>query len=160
MVDNESALPEMPGPNQSLPEHSAWITVTEHQLHGPVRDIPSSCRLGNRPVSLLDHCWPHDHWLRTNQQYSTKHTFYQLLNHEPDEPPVEPNLEHLNHFWEYLRQGLMCNADVTLKWHKYGEAAGTGWGYQHQRKDWAVIIAWVEDHRMTNDYGIIRGGGV
>ncbi|KAK7719078.1 hypothetical protein SLS63_010228 [Diaporthe eres] len=82
-----------------------------------------------------------------------------LLNHKPDEPPVEPNLEHLNHCWEYLRQGLMCNADVTLEWHKYGEEAGTGWGYQHQCKDWAAIMAWVEDHRMTNDYGIIRGGG-
>lgn len=40
---------------------------------------------------------------------------------------MEPNLERLNHCWEYLRQGLMCNADVMLEWHKYGEQAGTGW---------------------------------
>lgn len=92
-------------------------------------------------------------------QYSTKHSFYQLLNHKPSDPPVEPNMEHLNHCWEYLRQGLMCNADVTLEWHKYGEHAGTGWGYQHQCKDWDAIVAWVEHHRLTNDYGIIRGGG-
>ncbi|KAG6362628.1 hypothetical protein INS49_007720 [Diaporthe citri] len=50
----------------------------------------------------------------------------------------------------------MSNADVTLEWHKYGEEVGTGRGYQHQCKDWAAIMAWVEEHRMTNDYGIIR----
>ncbi|POS75824.1 hypothetical protein DHEL01_v205777 [Diaporthe helianthi] len=125
MINNETALPEMPGLNQSLPQHEAWVAVT-HQLH----------------------CL-----------YSTKHSFYQLLNHRPGDPPVEPNMEHLNHCWEYLRQGLMCNADVTLEWHKYGEQAGTGWGYQHDCKDWDAIIAWTEDHRMTNDYGIIRGSG-
>lgn len=38
MIHNESALPEMPGLNQSLPEHTAWITVT-HQLHCLVRDV-------------------------------------------------------------------------------------------------------------------------
>lgn len=38
MIHNESALPEMPGLNQSLSEHTAWIIVT-HQLHRLVRNI-------------------------------------------------------------------------------------------------------------------------
>lgn len=81
------------------------------------------------------------------------------MNHDPNEGPYEAPLEHLNHCWDYVRQGLMCNADVTLEWHQYGEVAGTGWGFQHQCKDWNAIMAWMEDHRISNSYGIVRGGG-
>lgn len=68
-------------------------------------------------------------------------------------------MEHLNHCWDYLRQGLMCNADVTLEWAQYGGPLDTGWGYQHQCKDWNAIMAWMENNRITNDFGILRGGG-
>lgn len=75
--------------------------------------------------------------------------------------PTDPgwNSEHLNHCWDYLRQTIMCNADVTLEWRKYGEPVGTGWGYQHQCKDWDAIIAWAEKYRYSNNWGILRGGG-
>lgn len=77
------------------------------------------------------------------------------------ELPTDPgwNSEHLNHCWDYLRQTIMCNADVTLEWRKYNEQVGTGWGYQHECKDWDAIITWAEKYRYSNNWGILRGGG-
>ncbi|OLN86895.1 hypothetical protein CCHL11_04539 [Colletotrichum chlorophyti] len=133
-VKNESAMPDLPGLNQSLPEYQAQHTVF-HQLH----------------------CL-----------YSTMESYYDLLDRMKKgdkagkrELPKDPgwNSEHLNHCWDYLRQTIMCSADVTLEWKKYNEPVGTGWGYQHQCKDWDAIIAWAEKNRFTNDWGILRGGG-
>ncbi|KAI9163195.1 Oxidase ustYa [Paramyrothecium foliicola] len=139
-IQNETALPDLPGLNQSLPEHQAFPSVF-HQLH----------------------CL-----------YSTMDAYYTLLDllpggndneghksSEKREQPTDPGwtTEHLNHCWDYLRQTIMCNADVTLEWRKYNEQVGTGWGYQHQCKDWDAIIAWAERYRHTNNWGILRGGG-
>ncbi|KAL0930189.1 uncharacterized protein CTRU02_215009 [Colletotrichum truncatum] len=135
-VKNKTALPDLPGLNQSLPEHKAFPSVF-HQLH----------------------CL-----------YSTMDSYYTLLNRvnkgeaaeaRKRELPKDPgwNTEHLNHCWDYLRQTIMCNADVTLEWRKYNEEVGTGWGYQHQCKDWDAIISWAEKYRFANDWGILRGGG-
>ncbi|KZL80650.1 hypothetical protein CI238_08314 [Colletotrichum incanum] len=128
MLDNETALPEMPNLDQSLPRGAtAWIGIA-HQLH----------------------CL-----------YSTKHAFYDLYynqdNHNASREKLfgaDWNLEHLNHCWDYLRQGLMCNTDLTLEWR--GKEEGTGWGYQRQCKDWNAIYHWIENHRLTNDRGILR----
>ncbi|EXF74065.1 hypothetical protein CFIO01_10491 [Colletotrichum fioriniae PJ7] len=132
-VKNETALPDLPGLNQSLPEHRAYPSVF-HQLH----------------------CL-----------YSTMDAYYELIDRlnkneaAKRELPTDPgwNSEHLNHCWDYLRQTIMCNADVTLEWRKYNEQVGTGWGYQHQCKDWDAIIAWAEKYRYSNNWGILRGGG-
>ncbi|KZL71883.1 hypothetical protein CT0861_02278 [Colletotrichum tofieldiae] len=128
MLDNETALPEMPNLDQSLPRGAtAWIAIA-HQLH----------------------CL-----------YSTKHAFYDLYNNRDNHNAsreklfgADWNLEHLNHCWDYLRQGLMCNTDLTLEWR--GKEEGTGWGYQRQCKDWNAIYHWIENHRLTNDRGILR----
>ncbi|KAI8179865.1 hypothetical protein K4K51_003168 [Colletotrichum sp. SAR 10_75] len=105
-VRNQTALPDMPGLNQSLPEHIALPSVY-HQLH----------------------CL----------QYSTMRSYYDLLDrvnnpHQRRELPADPgwNKEHLNHCWDYLRQNIMCAADVTLEWHRWNEKVETGWGYEHQ----------------------------
>jgi hypothetical protein len=94
------------------------------------------------------------------------HSYYEVLNHTytADKRELSPadlgwNTDHLNHCWDYLRQTIMCNADVTLEWHKYNEEVGTGWGYQHQCKDWEAIVSWTERYRDSNDWGILRGGG-
>ncbi|KXH48924.1 hypothetical protein CSIM01_08583 [Colletotrichum simmondsii] len=132
-VKNETALPDLPGLNQSLPEHRAYPSVF-HQLH----------------------CL-----------YSTMDAYYELIDRlnknegAKRELPTDPgwNSEHLNHCWDYLRQTIMCNADVTLEWRKYNEQVGTGWGYQHECKDWDAIITWAEKYRYSNNWGILRGGG-
>jgi hypothetical protein len=92
--------------------------------------------------------------------------YYKLLNQtykaeKRELSPGDPGWdnEHLNHCWDYLRQNIMCSADVTLEWYKYNEPVGTGWGYQHQCKDWDALVAWSVKNRDSNDWGILRGGG-
>ncbi|KAI6571032.1 hypothetical protein MCOR06_011842 [Pyricularia oryzae] len=129
---NKTALPDMPGLNQSLPEHIALPSVY-HQLH----------------------CL-----------YSTMRSYYDLLdiinkNHTKRELPKDPawNKEHLNHCWDYLRQNIMCTADVTLEWHRWNEKVEDGWGYEHQCKDWDALTRWVLERRTSNNWGLLRGEG-
>ncbi|TLD34271.1 hypothetical protein PspLS_01041 [Pyricularia sp. CBS 133598] len=129
---NKTALPDMPGLNQSLPEHIALPSVY-HQLH----------------------CL-----------YSTMRSYYDLLdivknNHTKRELPKDPawNKEHLNHCWDYLRQNIMCTADVTLEWHRWNEKVEDGWGYEHQCKDWDALTKWVLERRTSNNWGLLRGEG-
>ena len=48
--------------------------------------------------------------------------------------------EHLAHCFDYLRQGLMCNADMSLEWPRTEEDgrrfAVDGWNVPHQCVDW------------------------
>ncbi|WQF87951.1 Putative mycotoxin biosynthesis protein UstYa [Colletotrichum destructivum] len=125
---NSTGLPEMPGLNMSSPRGASGWTGIAHQLH----------------------CL-----------YSTKHAFYDLYyNRTGDKTSplfgVGWQLEHLNHCWDYVRQTIMCNPDLTVEWR--GEHEGTGWGYQRQCKDWGPIYDWLEKHRITNDRGILALG--
>ncbi|TKW52252.1 hypothetical protein CTA1_11000 [Colletotrichum tanaceti] len=130
---NKTALPDMPGLNQSLPEHIALPSVY-HQLH----------------------CL-----------YSTMRSYYDVLDYINNphrgarELPTDPvwNKEHLNHCWDYLRQNIMCAADVTLEWHRWNEKVETGWGYEHQCKDWDALTEWVLERRTSNNWGLLRGEG-
>ncbi|KAK2056990.1 hypothetical protein LY76DRAFT_575289 [Colletotrichum caudatum] len=129
---NKTALPDMPGLNQSLPEHIALPSVY-HQLH----------------------CL-----------YSTMRAYYELIDriNNPEqrrELPTDPgwNKEHLNHCWDYLRQNIMCAADVTLEWHRWNEKVETGWGYEHQCKDWDALTQWVLERRTSDNWGLLRGEG-
>lgn len=70
-----------------------------------------------------------------------------------------PQIEHhWRHCFDYLRQVLMCNADVTLEnLETSGEkllARVDGWGTEHVCVDWRALKAWTEKHRGTDDGGI------
>ncbi|KXH44577.1 hypothetical protein CNYM01_09538 [Colletotrichum nymphaeae SA-01] len=126
-------------------------------FHGPAFYVPE----------LLQRLFTRRNQSGFHPRYSTMDAYYELIDRlnknegTKRELPTDPgwNSEHLNHCWDYLRQTIMCNADVTLEWRKYNEQVGTGWGYQHQCKDWDAIIAWAEKYRYSNNWGILRGGG-
>lgn len=61
----------------------------------------------------------------------------------------EINTPHLMHCWDYLRQGIMCNADTTLEWITPPDESGsTGWGYQHTCRNFQQVFEWAEKHRF------------
>lgn len=70
--------------------------------------------------------------LKAGMDYNnTVETYDSLLKHQED---------HVYHCFDYIRQALMCNADLTVEWPKTeanGErVAVDGWGVQHQCKNW------------------------
>ncbi|KAK1774682.1 hypothetical protein QBC45DRAFT_424309 [Copromyces sp. CBS 386.78] len=59
------------------------------------------------------------------------------------------NTPHLTHCWDYLRQGIMCNADTTLEWITPPDESGsTGWGYQHTCRNFQQVFDWAERNRF------------
>jgi hypothetical protein len=70
---------------------------------------------------------------------------------------------HLSHCWDYLRQAIMCAGDATLEWWQAppNNLGSTGWGYQHQCKDYGALYAYADRHRAT-DKKVIHGdqGGI
>ena len=63
---------------------------------------------------------------------------------------LDPQVGHVYHCLDYIRQGLMCAGDMTLEWPREekdgGRFAFDGWGIVHQCKDWVRQPA---AHRCT-----------
>lgn len=64
----------------------------------------------------------------------------------------EVNMAHLSHCWDYLRQAIMCHADTTLEWlgAPPDDIGSTGWGYEHQCRDYTAVFAYATAHRLTD----------
>ena len=61
---------------------------------------------------------------------------------------------HSSHCFDYLRQGLMCNADTTLQ----GDTGTPGWGTEHDCVDYDALLEWANDHgTMSWRNGLIPG---
>lgn len=84
---------------------------------------------------------------------------------------LDPQVDHVYHCFDYIRQSLMCAGDMTLEWPRE-ETDGTreafdGWGVTHQCKDWvsevnafrghtgltccqSAILKFMEEHNALN----------
>jgi hypothetical protein len=73
---------------------------------------------------------------------------------------------HAGHCFEYLRQGIMCNGDMTLEWPKLGANGKRievdGWEIPHVCKSWVstprfLLAIWGADHYARRDWRIYAG---
>ena len=59
-----------------------------------------------------------------------------------EEMPMEASSPHIRHCIDLLRQTLMCQPDTTVEL-KNDELGGvTGFGTEHQCKDWTQLMQW------------------
>ena len=65
----------------------------------------------------------------------------------------EHDNEHMDHCIEYMRQSVICNADLALetsyetnKGHRYV----TGWETTHVCNDWTELMTWSANNRFTD----------
>jgi hypothetical protein len=67
--------------------------------------------------------------------------------------------DHIPHCFDYLRQSLMCKADTALEKSAIQEGKTvhdvTGWGVDHECRDWEAIMKWASEHRSDNSELII-----
>lgn len=72
--------------------------------------------------------------------------------------PNEFNLtKHLEHCFDYIRQGIMCAADPTIESvHHHAEdvAQDNGWGNTHMCRSWDALKAFTESKRATDLSGL------
>lgn len=65
-------------------------------------------------------------------------------------------LWHIEHCFDYLRQVVMCHADLALEHRQEWEGAGPdsdatdGWDVVHQCRDWDAVVAFAVNHRLTD----------
>jgi hypothetical protein len=56
--------------------------------------------------------------------------------------------DHLAHCFDYLRQGLMCNADMTVEWPRTEtdgrRVAVDGWNIPHECRNWSEVWEYME----------------
>ena len=77
--------------------------------------------------------------------------------------PLETNStsDHLEHCFDYLRQGIMCAGDLTLESARVEKDGSRiqvdGWGIAHQCRDWNAIKTFAIEHRASNRSGILMG---
>jgi hypothetical protein len=84
--------------------------------------------------------------LKAGMDYNaTAETYDHMLKHQE---------EHVYHCFDYIRQALMCNADLTVEWPRT-EADGSrvavdGWGVTHQCKNWVSAMCFLMPWRERN----------
>jgi hypothetical protein len=84
------------------------------------------------------------------------------LKTSPDESALMHHGEHIGHCFDYIRQAIMCNADMTLEWAEVSPsgkviASVDGWGIPHTCRSWDDAVEWTLKHKApsTNHTGII-----
>ena len=63
---------------------------------------------------------------------------------------METSEAHIKHCIDLLRQALMCQPDTTIEIKNEELGGVTGFGTQHQCKDWTQLMQWIsmwEDFR-------------
>ncbi|GAB7363420.1 hypothetical protein MBLNU230_g3696t1 [Neophaeotheca triangularis] len=59
---------------------------------------------------------------------------------------------HIHHCFDYIRQALMCAADMTPEWPMEGpegeKSAVNGWGIEHECKDWSAVMKYMEENNV------------
>ncbi|MCJ1358910.1 MAG: hypothetical protein MMC33_008910 [Icmadophila ericetorum] len=66
----------------------------------------------------------------------------------PEDPLQRPPLmlDHVYHCYDYLRQSILCQADLTLEWASYVNTSHIdGYGPPHQCRNWDDVYKWMVD---------------
>ena len=67
---------------------------------------------------------------------------------ELDGDSVHDRHGHITHCINYLRQAIMCTADLTLE---HGTEFFSGEGVLHQCRDWESVMRYLQDHRAIDE---------
>ncbi|KAM3555202.1 hypothetical protein ARSEF4850_006106 [Beauveria asiatica] len=79
--------------------------------------------------------------------WSIHGNYYGKVNGDPD---TDTSAAHMRHCFDYLRQGLMCASDTSLEPVDPKLGGVTGWGSERLCRDYQQVVAWAEDHRVSN----------
>lgn len=63
-------------------------------------------------------------------------------------------LSHIRHCIDLLRNSIMCTPDLTVETKNKELGGVTGFGTEHECKDWGQLLSWVsewENHHPAED---------
>lgn len=90
--------------------------------------------------------------LSPGQLYYHVDTYHQLIVHGVT---GEEDTYHAAHCFEYLRNSILCNADMTLEGQPSTMQAEGEAGQPHVCRDRAEAIAWIEARRVDDLQDIV-----
>lgn len=88
------------------------------------------------------------------QLYYSVDTYHQLVVNGTFGFGGERNDDHAAHCFEYLRNQILCSADMTLEGSK-STLDSTGNGQAHMCRDRSEAIAWIEARRLDDLQDIV-----
>ncbi|KAK5163963.1 uncharacterized protein LTR77_010359 [Saxophila tyrrhenica] len=69
---------------------------------------------------------------------------------------LDPEVPHMYHCLDYIRQALMCAGDLTIEWPREEEDgrrfAFDGWGITHECKSWDAIMKYMADNDIMGAF--------
>jgi len=115
------------------------------------RAIHGAHRPSHRRTGVYDDCFPSTalpgrfdltcpgHQTNDRQSYLAEHLQQGFSGIELTKEVAH----HTAHCFDYIRQGIMCNADTSLEG---STEAGPGWGSEHVCKDYDAVLEWANKH--------------
>ncbi|QDS71425.1 hypothetical protein FKW77_003424 [Venturia effusa] len=131
-----------------VPIGSGSVSIPDYANHPmlgkPITDDPI------RSGPIFEASWTHAlHCL-----YYSKDNYHQLLTNGTFGFGGERNDDHAAHCFEYLRNQILCMADMTLEGSE-SILDATGKGQAHMCRDREEAIAWIEERRVDDVQSIV-----
>ncbi|RYO87811.1 hypothetical protein DL764_008805 [Monosporascus ibericus] len=127
-------------PWQNNGSDEAWDSIVPLG-QGSVRYPPGSSQVYTLSVVHQLHCL-----------WSIHRSYFRALASNPRNPD-ETVLPHMRHCFDYLRQSLTCAGDATLEPVDPALGGVTGWENPRLCRDYGLLTAWAEQHRVNNFRG-------
>ena len=70
---------------------------------------------------------------------------------QPDEVPMMGSPTHIRHCIDFLRQSLICCADITVERKEENANGVRGFGTEHKCKDWEQLKQWVSKLQAVDE---------
>jgi len=129
--------------NTLMPKGMGFVWVNEtHKYH----DLP-------RPVD-----WP-DKTVFTTSMTHQLHCLFAIVQTysglKANHPIPDDHHWHMIHCFDYMRQAIMCSADIALEGHETtfpdDNGGSDGWDSKHVCKDYGQVIRYLESVRAYDD---------
>ncbi|EKG13614.1 Major facilitator superfamily [Macrophomina phaseolina MS6] len=136
-----------------LPKGGGNVHIPNHDKY----DKLSEPFLNSKGVPMWKVSWAHQlHCL-----YYVMDAYDQVVRHGPtgEEHKVQEGHHsvHTNHCFDYLRQAILCNGDMTLEGRtELDNTKGTdGYGHTHVCRSYNELVQWAEERRLVDERWII-----
>ncbi|KAF2171487.1 hypothetical protein M409DRAFT_18604 [Zasmidium cellare ATCC 36951] len=127
------------------------VTTPAHLPPGQSHPATNTSTLYDTTLFHSLHCLIHIRTSLSTLIASIAHDNTQLVY----ELLVKSQEEHVRHCFDYLRQGVMCQGDLTLEWPRTEDDgsgrrfAVDGWGVGHVCRSWDAVMEFMEEHSVT-----------
>ncbi|KJZ77473.1 hypothetical protein HIM_03197 [Hirsutella minnesotensis 3608] len=137
--------------NSLLPNGGGYVRVESPERFGLNRGVPTEDGGDQYWVSMFHQL----HCLKIIRENYFGVVQGQASGADTSSPEAQQQLSkqiaHVNHCFDYLRQAVMCNGDMTLEWATPEGKSMDGWNIDHQCRSWDQAVDWTLRHKAPDN---------